>query len=360
MRYGLSESNGGLFGDRTCFPAQSSVLDEEALLQRVVPEYDISAAKDCLFFSRGDPDIYQVHTVGPTFYLKVYRPPHPAAQAEAEAHLVADLSRHGASVVAAVRRRGGAFATEVVASEGRRPVLLFEEAPATGLDPLDEDACRQLGIAVAKLHSAGDCVPRERAALFEPADLVPYVRRLAYEEDYAELESLREKLEEELRSLPGYQEDDDVGWCHCDLVLSNIRRRQDGEIVFFDFGNAAFVSRACELARVRRTLTRPDAPEQSEELWAAFLHGYAETRQVPKARDGADQLMILGALRQIRWIGGAMASCPLRMGTETFNREWVRKQLGGVRESVTKIVEPEVGSDGAIRRMRRYPAGAER
>ena len=155
MRYGLSESNGGLFGDRTCFPAQSSVLDEEALLQRVVPEYDISAAKDCLFFSRGDPDIYQVHTVGPTFYLKVYRPPHPAAQAEAEAHLVADLSRHGASVVAAVRRRGGAFATEVVASEGRRPVLLFEEAPADGLDPLEEDSCRQLGVAVAKLHSAG-------------------------------------------------------------------------------------------------------------------------------------------------------------------------------------------------------------
>jgi Ser/Thr protein kinase RdoA (MazF antagonist) len=341
MRYGLFESNEGLFGDRTCFPAQSSVLDEEALLHRIVPEYDVPAAKDCRFFSRGDSDIYQVHTIGPTFYLKVYRPPYTAAQAEAEARLVADLKLHGASVVAAVRRQDGVFASEVVASEGQRPMLLFEEAPPVTFAPVDEGACRQLGIAVAQLHSAGDSVACDCATLFEPASLVPYVRRLAYEEDYVELESLREKLVEQLCSLQGHQKDGDVGWCHCDLVLSNIRCRQDGTIVFFDFGNAALVSRAWELAGVRRTLERHAGSERSDEFWAAFSHGYEQVRRLPDGGDSADRLLVLEALGRIGWIGGVMASCPLRMGTETFNREWVRKQLGGARESVASILRSE-------------------
>jgi Ser/Thr protein kinase RdoA (MazF antagonist) len=220
--------------------------------------------------------------------------------------------------------------------------LLFEEAPAA-FDALAVDACWRLGIALAKLHAAGDCITRCSAALFEPGNLVPYVRRLAYEQDYAELDSLREKLEEHGRSLAGGQEDCDVGWCHCDLVLSNIRRRQDGSIVFVDFGNAALVSRAWEFSHVRRTLQPREAPERSDEFWAAFLDGYAQVRQLPEGGDDPDRLMVLEVLQRIRWIGGVMASCPLRMGTEAFNREWVRTQVQGVRESVATILEPEPG-----------------
>ena len=40
MRYGLSAANAGDLADRTSFPAQSSVLDEEALFRRIVPRYD--------------------------------------------------------------------------------------------------------------------------------------------------------------------------------------------------------------------------------------------------------------------------------------------------------------------------------
>jgi len=103
MRYGLSNSNRQDFADRTCFPAQSSVLDEEALFRRVVPQYDIPEPESCVFFSRGDSDIYQVRAASSTYYLKIYRPPHPTLlEAEAEARLVRDLSEQGASVVAAV------------------------------------------------------------------------------------------------------------------------------------------------------------------------------------------------------------------------------------------------------------------
>jgi hypothetical protein len=34
-----------------------------------------------------------------------------------------------------------------------------------------------------------------------------------------------------------------------------------------------------------------------------------------------------------------MCSCPLRMGTEDFNPEWVRNQLKGIRQTVAQILE---------------------
>jgi Ser/Thr protein kinase RdoA (MazF antagonist) len=339
MRYGLSESNRGNFVDRSSFPAQSSVLDEAALLHRVVREYELPTPRDCMFLERGDSDVYQIHTVGPAFYLKVYRPPHPTERAEAEARLVSKLLQHGASVVAAVPRRDHAFATEVTASEGPRAALVFEEAPPFRFDAGDEGACRRLGTAVARLHAAGDAVGLEFVSAFAGSDLLPFARRLAYEEDYVELQNVRQKLIQRLGELPDHAGEDDVGWCHGDLVLSNIRCREDGSIVFFDFGNAGFVPRANELARIRGALWKHEAPKRSDGIWAAFVDGYAQVRVVPGIVEHSDRLLMVEALRRIGWIGGVMASCPLRMGTETFNREWVRKQLRSVRESVAHLLE---------------------
>jgi Ser/Thr protein kinase RdoA (MazF antagonist) len=342
MRYGLSESNRGNFIDRSSFPAQSSVLDEAALLHRVVGEYELPTPRACLFLERGDADVYQIHTIGPAFYLKIYRPPHPIERAEAEARLVAKLLQHGASVVAAVPRCDGAFATEVTASEGPRAALVFEEAPPLIFYVGGEDACRRLGTAVARLHAAGDAVGPHSARAFAGSDLLPFSKRLAYEEDYAELQNLRQKLRARLGEPPDHAGEDDVGWCHGDLVLSNIRCREDGSIVFFDFGNAGFIPRANELARIRGTLWKQEAPKRCDGIWAAFVDGYAQVRVVPGIAEHSDRLLMIEALRRIDWIGGVMASCPLRMGTETFNREWVRKQLASVRESVDQVLETPI------------------
>jgi hypothetical protein len=100
MRYGLSASNRGIFKDRCSFPAQSSVHDEVALLHRVLQEYELPTPRECMFLERGDSDVYQVHMVGPSFYLGIYRPPHPTERAETEARLVAKFLEQGASVAA--------------------------------------------------------------------------------------------------------------------------------------------------------------------------------------------------------------------------------------------------------------------
>jgi len=129
MRYGLSESNRGNLADRSSFPAQSSVLDEVALLHRVVREYELPTPTDCMFLERGDSDVYQIHTVGPAFYLKIYRPPHPTERAEAEARLVAKLLQHGASVVAAVPRCHLSGYTDPGVFTNRGPVVFIETGP---------------------------------------------------------------------------------------------------------------------------------------------------------------------------------------------------------------------------------------
>jgi hypothetical protein len=110
LRYGLSVSNQGEDKDRVAFPALSSVLDEQALLNRVVCHYDLPhPARECQFFDRGDSDIYRVRTEHAAFYLKVYRPPYAAEQVEQEAQRVHDLAQLGIPVVEPVAQKDGRF-----------------------------------------------------------------------------------------------------------------------------------------------------------------------------------------------------------------------------------------------------------
>lgn len=339
MRYGLLASNHGDFVDRASFPAQSSVLDEEALFHRIVPQYQLPSVKSCVFFSRGDADVYQIGTVGPTYYLKIYRPPDLVEKGEAEGRLVTQLLEHGASVVPAVPRHDGAFATAIAASEGTRVALVFEAAPPGRLDATDEGTCCRLGEAVARLHTAGDVIDGSATDPLDASDLLCFAERLTHEEDYAELQELKGRIIDRLCSLPSDSQNNDIGWCHGDLGLCNIRCREDGSIVFFDFGNARFIPRAAELVRVRGTLRKHDAPQESDELWGMFEEAYASVRPVPSRKGSEERWELLGALGKIRWIGGVMASCPLRMGTESFNPEWVRNQLKDIRRTVAHILE---------------------
>ena len=148
---------------------------------------------------------------------------------------------------------------------------------------------------------------------------------------------LRTELGTRLCELSEGADAQDVGWCHNDLVLANIRCRADGAIVFFDFGEAEVGPRANELVRLRASLRKRVETGRFHALWDAFLDGYAGVRTVPALATDSEYLLIVEALRRIGWIGGVMASCPLRMGTETFNREWVRAQLESVRECVAQI-----------------------
>lgn len=332
-RYGLKLSNSGQIADRECFPAQSSVLDSQALFHRVANQYEISRPMVCRFYSRGDSDIYRVYTNDDVYYLKIYRPPHNVAMADAEARLVAALHGQGVPVTRAVPRTDGSFATEIVASEGPRPVLLFEAAPPGRVDPTDRDDRKALGKAVAELHNAIDRVEADQPShelvqCWQPGDNLKFAAPLMDQKDVAYLSALCDRICTELDALP--RESPDYGYCHADLVLSNIRRAEDGTVTFFDFGNSRPTWRSLELAVLRESLVRQKGVEDPNQAWETVVDGYMDCRKLPTCFD--EHLHLFAVARRATWVCNVMASCTLRMGTEDFSPAWVSSQLPHLRQ----------------------------
>lgn len=330
MRYGLVDHENHP-QDRPSFPTQSSVLDEEALLARVVGDYCIPTPDSCRFPTRGDADIYRVKTAESDFYLKVYRPPQSLEVAEAEASFVSALSASGVPVVNPVPRRDGTFGSGVSAPEGTRPMLLFEQAPPPLPPQLDAALLAQIGETIARLHAAADELGTDLGVPAIESDAflkerVYYASRFLSQQDSAYLCHLSKHLGLVLEKLP--QRTPDFGLCHADLVLSNLRLTAEGTVTLFDFGNALRTWRAFEFAVIYGSLQNRYR-DSRESLWKAYLQGYASIRPLPEV--APEQLAVMLTLRQIGFLGGSCATLPLRLGTEPFESDFLEKGMARLR-----------------------------
>jgi Ser/Thr protein kinase RdoA (MazF antagonist) len=325
-------------GYRTAFPVQSSVLDEEVLLSRVVKLYDVPQPTGCSFYCRGDADVYRIRTRGRFYYLKVYRPEYSPAHVESEGRLVTDLARCGVSVVPPVPLAAGGFAHAVDAPEGTRSMLLLEEAPPGTITELDEAFCVRLGASLARLHAVADRLtdgyqlPATEATTFD--SLLPYAQMVLDDDDYHLLRTVADRIRPRLAGLADTPPD--YGLCHCDLVRSNVRIRDHGEPVFFDFGGAGFCWRAYELAVVRNTLEQA-VDRNVVQCWDALLAGYARVRPAPVGLSETMPYMLL--TRNISWVAGNAATLPLRLGRQPFEQGVMAKAIGRVREIAAGIPE---------------------
>jgi Ser/Thr protein kinase RdoA (MazF antagonist) len=318
------------------FPAQSSVLDESALRSRVVDEYAIGPVRSCHFLSRGDADIYRVTTAEASYYLKVYRPPEERARVESEALFVSHLAERGLSVVPAVRRKDGSFASLVVASEGSRPILLFEEAPpALPREPSPEQM-ECLGKAVARLHDVADA----DASLYDlpsfdleavETERVPHILRFATEEDSALMQAAIRWIRPQLAEIP--RRAPEWGICHGDLVLSNVREGADG-VSLFDFGSVARTYRGFDLAVIYWSLGRRER-EKQDARWQALLRGYESIRPRPEELEA--RLPAFLALRELAFLGGSAATLPLRLGTEPFESTFIHDGFDRIRAVLAAV-----------------------
>lgn len=330
MRYGLADDGNSRL-DGASFPVQSSVLDEEALLSRVVLDYRIPTPNSCRFLTRGDADIYRVKTATSDFYLKVYRPPQSLELAEAEASFVSALSAAGIPVVKPVPRTEGCFAFQVSAPEGTRPMLLFEQAPPPLPSQLDEALLTQIGEKVALVHAAADefdtdfGLPAMQSDTFLK-ERVYYTSHFLSKQDSAYLCDLSERLGLILQRLPHRKPD--FGLCHADLVLSNLRLTNEGTITLFDFGSAMKTWRAFELAIVYWSLGNRYR-DGRDHLWKGFLQGYGSIRPLPEAL--SEHLAVMLILRQISFLGGNCATLPLRLGTEPLESDFLEKGMVQLR-----------------------------
>ena len=333
MRYGLG-NHGNSSSEGSSFPAQSSVLDEEALLSRIVAEYRIPAPVSCRFLTRGDADIYRVKTATNSFYLKVYRPPQSLRQTEAEASFVTALSDSDIPVVRPVSRREGLFACQVHGPEGTRPMLLFEEAPPPLPAQLDESLLEQIGEKVALVHAAADKFDNDSDVTAMESDRfleerVYYTSHFLTDQDSAYLGDVSKKLSLFLQQLP--HKAPEFGLCHADLVMSNLRLTAEGTITLFDFGNTLKTWRVFDLAIVYWSLENRYR-DCRDHLWMAFLQGYESIRLLPEAL--SERLPVMLILRQIGFLGGNCATLPLRLGTEPFESDFIEKGMKRLRNLV--------------------------
>jgi Ser/Thr protein kinase RdoA (MazF antagonist) len=312
-RYGIRTKADFGVEDRLTFPAQSSVMDEEALLERVIPLYVLPPISSCWFLTRGDADVYRMEAVdGRRFFLKVYRPPRTVVRAEAEGQLAADLVGHGFPAVPPVQKSDGRYATAIDASEGVRPVLLWSEAPPP-LPEMTPVLAEALGRTVAQLHKLADSLPGRYAL---PADItsdVPevlsYALALMNERDGEMAVAATEWVCScsMLRAIEALE----CGICHGDLATSNIRLHPVRGVTLFDFGDCQYVWRGCDFMRF---VPRGSRTQESEALWQAFRRGYCTIRELPRGLD--EMLPVFRLKHHLRSIGYAAASCSLRLGWE--------------------------------------------
>jgi Ser/Thr protein kinase RdoA (MazF antagonist) len=264
-------------------------------------------------------DVYRVETTAGPRILKVYGPGHRTAEVAWEAELASLLDGAGVAVARAVPLRGQRRRVERwAAPEGDRPFALWESAPGRKpRPPVDDALYRDLGLLVARFHTAADAcdaaaAPRRIdlggtfeaaldavAARLDPADRV-LVDRLAA--------TARERIPADL----------DRGICHGDVTLDNIHVDDRGRITLFDLDLAAESWRAADLTGVAAT------PH-----WPAFLRGYRAVRAFPDAEVAA--LPWLDVVHRIRNLRFHLVDKPAWRGTESVDEGWAARDLAALR-----------------------------
>jgi len=334
VRFGIADITPTTCGDRSGFPAQSSVLDEQAIFHRVVPLYDLPAPRSCAFLTRGDSDIYRIETATGPYYLKIRRPPVDAAICEAEAQLVAALADAGLPVVRPVVLKSGGHATEICASEGRRGILVFEAAPPSLRGALDAHLARQFGQTMGRMHEVSDqysgCCALPDADLTDlhtAADDVAAAVALS-DTQQAWLHQAARYVSERYTELSC--SDSDYGPIHGDLAPCNVCITAEGRLTLFDFGAAHRDWRLNELLNVwHRTMPR-ETPEMRLQCWQAFLDGYATVRQVPRSLERFKGVTHLsGKLRMMGYVCNALT---LRRGIEPIEESRIVGQVAEIEQ----------------------------
>ena len=334
-RYGIRNMDECGTGDRLAFPAQSSVLDEDTLRESVISLYDLPEIVSCRFMTRGDSDVYLIAASDDRrFYLKVYRPPHPLAVAEAEGQLTADLGARGFPVASPVRRRDGQYATAVDASEGTRPILLWTEAPGSrpGSEPASAEA---IGRTIGQLHEVCDTLEGRYGLQANKAEtvaeLLPYALVFMDGRDadlaVAAAQWGRERMSAWPKEAPGF------GICHGDLASVNIRSHPERGITLFDFGACGYTWRVCDFLRFH---PGGNGPAERQTRWDAFRNGYSAVRALPEKM--GEMLPIFRLMSHLGSMGRGSATCSLRMGTES-PEGFLPGEIQSLREKVQGIPE---------------------
>lgn len=270
------------------FPAQESVLSSQAIVELLLPAYELTPPLACRFFRKGICDAYSVSAHDGHYFLKVYRAGRrQMLDVLEEVRLLNHLLHHGVSVVRPVARSDGEFVNSLTAPEGTRYAVLFE-AVIGDAEGSDEHR-RAFGAMVGKMHSAADSMA------------LPYRREnldmeFLIESNLAAIEPLMEGRPEDFRliarvgeevtgSITGLlpQTKPEYGVCHGDLHGGDAFYSEVGDATLLDFDSSGCGWRAVDIGVYLCDSwmdTSVDAEAMRQRKLSTFLEGYTTVRRL--------------------------------------------------------------------------------
>ncbi|PKF61411.1 hypothetical protein CW745_08725 [Psychromonas sp. psych-6C06] len=280
-------------------PVSYSASCPAALLQSIIPKFQIDAVLHCLFWCQGLNDSYKVSTEEHTFILRVYRHNwRSREEIQFEIDALLHLQNNGVNVAAPILTYQNDYIVSFDAPEGLRHAILINYIPGDELDFSQAENARKYAEHMAHLHlkSAQFNSSHKRFQLDvehlieQPLQRIkPYLadrkKDWLFIESYAQV--LSEKLSKTLNSST------DIGLCHGDLHGGNAHF--DGNLLAsFDFDCCAIGLRVYDLAVFKWSL---QLRKQVDIAWKPFLQHYQTHRSLSNS-----DLKIIDTLVSIRHI----------------------------------------------------------
>ncbi|MFC3746052.1 phosphotransferase enzyme family protein [Paenibacillus sp. GCM10012306] len=315
------------------FPVMYSLLSAEALLSHIMGTYKLNQPAELQFFLRGMNDTY-ILTAGQEKYIfRVYRAD-LRSQSEIffELDLLAELHQKGIAVSIPIPRIDGKLINEFNVPEGIRYGVLFSYAEGHERHIRTPEDSYAVGKAAAEIHKASEGFrsSHNRGELNlehlidKPLRIIQAHmahRRQDYEFLYSLIMQLRQRLDMYL------EQGLDWGICHGDLHgNTNAAFAENGTLTHYDFDICGFGWRAYDIAefRLAREIHSGHDKNEVEQLWQAFLQGYAEVRELGECDLQAVPLFV--ALRQL-WLFSLCFSEAAYVGAADFDDGFIDGKL---------------------------------
>lgn len=265
------------------FPVIYSNLSINALVNRVLPNYDIGAVKKCQLWYRGLSDIYLVEMEAKRYILRIsHHHWRSSAEIDFELELLDFLWQRQLPVAYPLRTKRGDLSVEINAPEGKRYGVLFSYALGkVPLGDLNPTQSRKLGEIVAQLHQvAQDFCPR---AYRQPLNLeyllrdsvkalTPFLNHRKADLDY--LFEITAQIESQLRELP--QKSPFWSVCWGDPHSGNTHFTSDSQLTLFDFDQCGYGWRSFDLAKFLQVSLRTGLSKQVKENFVAGYQSVCE------------------------------------------------------------------------------------
>jgi Ser/Thr protein kinase RdoA (MazF antagonist) len=324
------------------FPVQRSILDGNALVERLLTHYALPQPITCRLYSSYANDIYQVFAGTERFWLRIYKHNEfSSVEIEAEIAILNQLAAAQAPVTRLVCSRAGKFVYAVQAPEGIRYCLLTAHAPDQGPGrEITSTQAEQYGQAVAQLHHTLDQLPGRyhrpqldlTTLLDEPLVILQPVL-VTRPADWRFLGQIAEQLRSVLAALPTTLPV--YGLCHGDLHKMNVLIDPTGQLTIIDWDCLGYGWRAYDLAVLRWSIGPAMGGEgigepRLSQVWAAYLQSYQGSRPLTTQEQAA--LPYFVALRQIRVLGwDVQRALDGRLGAWLLTDHYFEHQISELR-----------------------------